>query len=118
MSWLSELTHIHISAPPIVQSFGDSVAAVVTNAVPGGNTVDSLFDLTNTRGGGRSPRELVAAAKANIENSARVGLGAATAASNAQSAATDFSAGLSILTRNPLLLVALLGGLYLVARKT
>jgi hypothetical protein len=124
-SWLSEglgAIGIHVSTPDAIKKLGDAAGGFLVNSIPGGNTVNSIFDLTNTRGGGPSPQSLGEATWANVQTNAKVAVqGALTAVAinnGAKNAVNDATVGLQLLFRSPLGLAGIAVVVVLLLRRS
>lgn len=108
MSWISKFTHTEGWTPTFIKKAGDSVAGTVVNAIPGGSYLDSIFDLTNTRGG-VAPSSIVQQTGDNLNASLTV----AQRAGQAQAQTQQLMAGLN----SPLGIGLLVGGAVLLLGK-
>lgn len=120
MSWLSEglgRVGIHVRTPDAIKRIGDKVGGFVIHNVPGGDLVDGLFDLTNTRGGGPTLETLAAETWSNASGAASTGLMAANAAAVAQQSATTSMTGLRLFLSTPVGLATAALVAFLLLRK-
>lgn len=102
MSWFSKITHTEGLTPDFIKKIGDVAAPLVLNAIPGGNTLNSVLNLTNQ--GGRpamTPSQIAAQTGQNLQTS----LNAATQFGAAQSQGNQIFAALS--TPMGLILIAI-----------
>lgn len=108
MSWLSDLTGIHISAPPVIQNLGDNLLGLGLKAVPGGSAFGGVLI-----GGGSGPTagQVVAQTGQNLSAQAQGAYAGASYVANQQ------ASGYGWFLNNPLAVVALVVGVVLLLRR-
>ena len=120
MSWLSEglgKVGIHVRTPDVIKHVGDLAGGFLVHNIPGGDLVNGVFDLTNSRGGGMGPGEIVDRTWSNARDAADTGVTAANAAAMASQSAQTSLTGLRLFLGTPVGLAAAALTVYLVLRK-